>query len=380
MSRLAPRERLFRALTVGGWVFGLCAVFYSFLSGFIPYDPYSVYVGAAGRWWLHRPLYETWHIEGFQYLPQAALLVSPFARLGYPDGDMTWRAVAWLAYATGLRRLGGQLSPQGSIWAFVTLASYLAAFPALAAFGIGQINLPLAALMVHAVADLNDRRWSRASFWLVLGLALKPLMVVLLLLVAAHYPSTRRPIALGCVLMVVAPFCFAPSGYVLDQYRACFVKLQVSSRPDLLFEDVRGLGARAGFELGDRAWLLVRALAALGAFALSTRLCSSLGSAEGGVRLLAIAALYLVLFNPRTQSNSYVLAASPIALLSAQCWFSGRRYLAIAGGLILLSWCTYHEAPSWGEHLIKPVGAIMVAIWLSVRGPQASVEVAVSRA
>jgi hypothetical protein len=180
------------------------------------------------------------------------------------------------------------------------------------------------------------------------------------MLVAVHFPRTRRHLAVGCLVMLAVPFCLAPWGYVVEQYGACFDKLLVSAQPDLLFEDVRGLVAKLGVVLDDRVWLAVRAAGACGALWLSTQL-RSLDSTEGRVRLLAIAALYLLLFNPRTQSNSYVLAAVPIALLIAQSWFAGRRRLAIAGAVVLESWCTYHEAPAWGEHLIKPVGAIIVA-------------------
>jgi hypothetical protein len=93
------------------------------------------------------------------------------------------------------------------------------------------------------------------------------------------------------------------------------------------------------------------------------------------VRIIAIGAIYLLLFNPRTQSNSYVIGAAPVALLATGAWLEGKHAQAIGGAAILLLWCTYHGAPSWGEYLIKPLGAIAVACWLagtSGRAPGAS--------
>src|SRR3954471_5223542 len=47
---------------------------------------------AAERWWARRPLYSD--PRGFHYLPQFALLFSPFHALPAPLGDLLWRILS----------------------------------------------------------------------------------------------------------------------------------------------------------------------------------------------------------------------------------------------------------------------------------------------
>ncbi len=48
----------------------------------------------------------------------------------------------------------------------------------------------MAGLMMLATVDLVDKRWWRAAAYLSLGLAIKPLCLVLVLLAAVLYPAT----------------------------------------------------------------------------------------------------------------------------------------------------------------------------------------------
>src|SRR3954471_17430944 len=58
---------------------------------------------AAERWWARRALYSD--PRGFHYLPQFALLFSPFHALPVPFGDLLWRAASVASVVLGARAL-----------------------------------------------------------------------------------------------------------------------------------------------------------------------------------------------------------------------------------------------------------------------------------
>jgi len=189
------------------------------------------------------------------------------------------------------------------------------------------MNLPLAALMIHAVVDLADRRWWWASLWLSLGLALKPLMIVPILLVAAIYRPMVWRLAVGVAAVLLLPFAAQHPAYVVEQYRLCVRKMSMSSRPGSMerFSDLFGIVQSLGIETPYAVQAAIRGLAAmltLGLCRLGVRLW---GNVRGEVLLLAMASCYLMLFNPRTENNSYVLLGSSLAVFAAWAFLVDRR-------------------------------------------------------
>ncbi len=67
----------------------------------IGFHTITVYRDAADAWLAHAPLYDLRSIHGFLYLPQAALLFVPLAKLPLATGEVVWRllSLGFLAYA-----------------------------------------------------------------------------------------------------------------------------------------------------------------------------------------------------------------------------------------------------------------------------------------
>ena len=61
----------------------------------------------------------------------------------------------------------------------------------------------------------------------------------------------------------------------------------------------------------------VRLALAVGALALSWKAVGRWGGPRASILMLAVATTYLMLCNPRTQENSYVILGPAIALLTA---------------------------------------------------------------
>ncbi len=325
------------------------------LAGHVNTDPYDVYIAAAHRWIAHQPLYETRTIDGFQYLPQTAILFIPFAWLGSPAGDLVWRALGWTLYALGIWRWTRRGSRAEERFLIATTLTIL---PAIGSLANGQANLAVAALTLHVAADLSERHWWRATLALTLGLALKPLMAVLLLLVLVLYrPMTWRLIP-PLILVLIAPFFIRDHSYVITQYRDCLTKMSMAGSPDRYFEDLRGLAHGLGWRLPHSPYLLLRALAALGTLALCLVARRRFAEPESSLLIAALASGYLMLFNPRTQSNSYVVVA-PLAALYAAGWlFQGRRREAFAMLVVVLCWSGNTHQLTFAEYWLKPLATI----------------------
>lgn len=300
-------------------------------------DSWCVYAAAVARWHARQPLYDT-GIDGFQYLPQATLVFAPFAALGHPLGDIAWRAASWALFGQAVWRSARLVA--GASWPTSWLiASALCLGPSLSSLSSGQANLATAALMLQATAALAERRDGQALLWMTLGLAVKPLMAVLMLLACVLRPRLAPRVALGVVLVALVPFALAPPDYVLAQCRGWLAKLAASSQPDRLFEDLRGLASRCGWDLSHAALRVVRGIAALGALALVREIGRRRREPEASFLVFAVAASYLMLFNPRTQPNSYVILVPAVALAAAVMRARGRRRAFFALVLITASWC-----------------------------------------
>lgn len=184
------------------------------------------YRNAAMAWRASEEMYNT-NGDGFLYLPQAALVFLPLTYLPVPVGDVIWRLIgmAWLALA--LRSLCRLLHPAASDAMFwiVSLVTLPLAFSALRN---GQSTIHMTAAMLSAAHALAQKEWTKAAFWLCLGMAFKPLIVVMLLLAGAVYPALRLRLVAGIVLLALSPFLMQWPAYVVDQYQDMLAMLRIS--------------------------------------------------------------------------------------------------------------------------------------------------------
>ena len=337
-------------------------------------DSWWVYAVAAESWSSRGPLYKK-GVDGFQYLPQAAILFAPFARLGSPAGDITWRAVSWVVLALAVWRVSATLAPNHRGRTFLLVAA-LSVGPSVASLVNGQANQIIAALMLHAAVDLAyGHRW-RASAWLSLGLALKPIMIVMMLLACVLDRPLIARVVVGVALLALLPFVLAPAPYVVTQLAGWWDKLGASSRPDRYFEDLRGLVVHAtGWPMPHALLAVVRLLGAVGASVLTWELRRHWRAPDRTLMLCAVAATYLMLLNPRTQASSYVLVAPIAAVASARLLLRGRRRAGSLLAVLCLSWMVHvHFAKEWLKPLTCLVFAVLVAreIYSRVGFPQPS--------
>lgn len=294
----------------------------------------EAYRSAASGWLAGIDLYGA-GIHGYLYLPQTSLLFVPINYLPYTLGEILWRAFCVGVLASAVWRVAHFFGAGRTREVFLVMT--LCVIPlAMNSARNGQMNLPLAALMAHAAVDLARARWFAAAFWLTAGLWLKPLMLVMCLLAAALYRPMRLRLTLGAAALFAFPFLLKAPGYVWSQYLSFVGKMRVAGDPSKVepFSDIFGIFGTLGVAVPVEIQTIVRGLAAVAVLALCFAALKRWGRERGTVFVLGFAACYTLLFNPRTENNTYVLSAIPVALFAALEFVIGRR--RVIGGLLVL--------------------------------------------
>ena len=285
---------------------------------------------AATHWWDSTSMYPG-GTHGFLYAPPFAVLFSPLNFLR-PEvvGEILWRAFGFGLFGWGLWRLAGVLRRQqgrmGSsdpafLW-FVLLA-----VPAsLASLNNGQTNLPLSASLVLGALTFRERKWNLAALFLNLSLVLKPIALAPWLLAFAVVPAMRSPLLLGIFGLVVLGFFHPNFPYAWGQWADFLEKLVRSYTPEnLRVSDIFGAIGKAGFGIPPVWEKATRASACLGALIWVWRSYRFQGLTAASWALWVGTALIFTLFNPRVETNSYVLI-SPLLAFAAVCyWREGGR-------------------------------------------------------
>jgi len=282
---------------------------------------------AAGNWWSGRSLYVG--PAGMNYLPHFAILYSPFHFLPLTLSEILWRFCAAASLAGGLwlltRELFGAESERPFLWATI-----LAMPLSMGALRNGNANAIFGGVTLLAIVALMQKRWWLAVAWMVLATALKPLGIVLLLLASIYYAPITRRVPLALLGLALFPFCFAGPDYVLSQYRDAWHNLRdCAAVSEHRFADLNGILRTFGSPLSASASTIVRVLAG-GLTAIAWLWgAQRLSLALRCLWLYALATAYLMLFNPMTEANSYVILAPALGIWGIWLLFNdelgGRR-------------------------------------------------------
>jgi len=275
------------------------------------------YRSAAEGWVAGEPLYNDTG-AGFLYLPQAAIVFAPFAQLPHAVGEILWRLLTVGVFVLGVRslsRMADEITERPTFWV-ITLVSLPLAW---SSARNGQSTLLMAGLMMLATASTWNRSWWRSAAWLTLAIAVKPLALVLALLVAALYPRTIGPLLVGLGLAAAAPFLTQSYDYVISQYRACGAMLTTAARIGQVeyWAQMFGMLKVFGLDVAYGAQTAIRLAAALLTLGLCGWAVHRRSSAHALLTIYALAACYLMLLNPRTENNTYSLAAPAMGVFIA---------------------------------------------------------------
>ena len=270
---------------------------------------------ASERWFARSDLYSD--PRGYHYLPQFALLFAPFHALPKPLGDLLWRGLSVALVLWGLAAFLHRTAPDEPGRRFL-VACALALAPCLGAVRNGQTNLAFAGFCMLLAASLAAGRPGAAALCLVALVALKPLGLVLVLLAPWVYRKVLAPLAVGLGAFAALPYVAAPAAYASAQYRNAWTHLSGwSVTTENRFADLTALLRTAGWTLSATASLALRAAAGLVTLLLWWRAASRSREPWRALTLVLLGTIYLMLFNPMTEKNSYAIVAPAFAVVAA---------------------------------------------------------------
>ncbi len=325
-----PRHALTAALVF--WIVPMIVIAIMVVVAPLKRTVMPLYHEAATNWWARQNLYTG--PKGMNYLPHFAVLFSPFNLLPLRVCDVLWRfcAAAMLAGGTWriVRRLFGSACERPFLW-----ATLLAMPLCMNALRNGQANATFAGVVLLAIATLLERRWWIAAGLMVLAVAVKPLGIVLVLLAPVVYAPLRWRLPIALVGFVIFPFLFGSPDYVLAQHREALVNLQSCAEvTQHRFADINGILRTFGTPLPSEASKLVRVLAGGVTLVLWWLGARRVDEPLRGLWLYALTTVYLMLFNPMNEENSYVILAPALAL-----WGVSFLFDATDAALRCLGWC-----------------------------------------
>lgn len=249
----------------------------------------------------------TKHWDVFLYPPPFALLFAPFASVPFLLGVLLWNGANAGALYWGLGRvLGADL-------AFAARA--IVFMDTFGAMQIVQSNALVAGLMLLAVADLERRRELRAAIAIAVGSAIKvfPLAIAAYAIFRPYRLPRFALVALAAAAIIIAaPLIVASPQELADHYRA-WGAMQRSDATARGFSLMFHLQLWFGMDWPN--WPVQ--LAGIAILLAPLARVALWGQERFRVRFLASVLMFCVLFNHRSESATFVLAAAGIAT-----WFA----------------------------------------------------------
>ncbi|WP_300320802.1 glycosyltransferase family 87 protein [Accumulibacter sp.] len=270
------------------------------------------YHHAVANWWARQPVYTG--PTGFNYLPIFLSLFGLFAGLPIVAGELLWRAVAVVGLYAGLWRYCGVLAvgDRQRAFAVITALSLPLCFSALRN---GQSSAQLAACLVLAAWCLHRQRCWWATLWLSLALVCKPLGLPAIGLAVMAFPGLWWRMAIGVAVVLVGPFLFVPPDYATGLYVDFANNLAQCLDPGgRTFADLNGVLRPFGLTLDGMPSLLVRVAAGLAMAAACWFTRRLACQTDRALLWLGFTGIYIMLFTPMNEANSYVMLAPALAL------------------------------------------------------------------
>jgi alpha-1,2-mannosyltransferase len=328
------------------------------------------YQHATDNWWSgQKSLYRK--KNGYLYLPQFAMFYTPFELLPDRVGEPLWRLTCLAALAFSLWLAASHLAPEKRAVVFL-VATLLVLPSSFASARNGQVNMPLGAVFIFIAIALARERWWTSAALLALTLVFKPIALAPVLLCAALYPRLRLPMIASIVVLAALPFLHFNPQYVAGEYKAFVVNLGQAGKPQgNSWCDFAGMFRTFGLELPAIVQLAARALAGLIALVLGWYALRSMDKLRGAMTVMFLTVIYLMLFNPRTETNSYIMLGAFVAVFGA---YSGlvSKYLyeaaAMVGLAIILGTENYgNPIFPWTNLWLKAFATCILAGWLAKR-------------
>jgi alpha-1,2-mannosyltransferase len=303
--------------------------------------------------------------EGFPTLPLTAIALTPFLALGDLVGALAWAAfklvLAWWCVLSVLRLAGGRardFPPWG-----VLVVLLLCTRVILSDIAHGNINLPIAAVLVAAALEWRAGRDLRSGLWIGLGAVLKVTPILFLL----FFLGKRSPRALAGAGLGIALGAFVLPGLMLGWERNLALAAGWWDQMVAPFLSGAPLGLMQSEHINQSL---------LGVFA---RLFSAAVAIPAQApRFLEDVYVNVLALSPEALRRAHRAAA--VAVLAALWWWTAVRRSGRGGARVLGEWSLFALAMlmlserSWKQHYVTLVLPIAFLAWSALRADAARTE------
>jgi Glycosyltransferase family 87 len=350
---------------------------------------YPIFAESARQWWSGGPMYAPHRpLElqgGYRYSPAFAILMTPFALLPDGIGGVVWRLFMTGIFLGALGWFARSVLPR-PLTRTQTALLFLFVFPlSLASVSNGQVNVLIIGVILAAAAGAKAGRWNLVALCMALVFLFKVYPLAVGLLLVLLYPRQLGPrLAVAMIAGLALPFALQHPEYVAGQYHDWIECVRVDDRSMLPLPDAyRDL------------WLLIRVFEVpiahsiyevmqFAAAAGIAGLCLAMKRRGWPERdmltaLVALAACWMMLLGPATESCTYILLAPTLAWAVLESWIMPRSWLV--RGLLVLSCALFmtSRVASWfpfvtqwhglGVHPLGTLALLACVLIEQIRGP-----------
>ena len=355
-------------VAIGLWL----ALFFGVL-GRVVFSPVTsqsvvpIYLGAGERWLEAKPLYGVVCDDDlFRNPPGFALLFSGVTSAPPKLVAIVWRMIGIGIFLWGLVQWRRILGSSKSGWSLSVAALLI-----LPSFNNGQVNLHVVGCVLCGMSAAAYKRWWLASAWLTAGIALKlyPIAAAGLAFVVQPRKLFPRLLVLSAAAFAV-PFLFQEPLYVVYQHEEFITCAMEDDRTHAIPDRV------------PRDWTIIPHLYFDVIASQETELVVSIVSGllmaglvwfrrtEGFALPLALALIWMTLFGPATESNTYSLLA-PLAFLLDRPMRRWQKFATIIAVVLLGYSVIRGSAPKqWGYNpaTSQPIAATLLLLVVLTRG------------
>lgn len=273
------------------------------------------YYQAAQHWLSGSNLYNGTG-TGFIYFPQAAILYIPFSIFPFKVSEILWRVFSLSLLIYSFFQFSKQTNPKfhSQVFLVFTILSLLLGFDSARN---GQFNLVLSAFMLFACSAFINKHYFKTALFLVLGFAFKPTMIVFLLTLSVLFLKVGWRSVILLALFVLLPFLLQVPHYVLQQYHAAYYNLIATANlgnDTTQWSQVFGMLRQMGWvDTPPLIATLARMVMAFFTFCMCWKIKNRYSIEQALFWIYSFCCCYLLLFNPRTENNDYILLAPTLA-------------------------------------------------------------------
>lgn len=318
------------------------------------------YWNAAKAWTEGRPLYDD-SGRGFIYFPQSAILQIPFASLPFPIAEILWRFINISLLAFSCYLFSGLITRVKQKKAFLILT--LATIPlAYSSARNGQINITITAIMVFTTCLILKDRWWAASILSIIGLCLKPFMLVPVLLFSGIFPRKFFLRSIPALVFVsLLPYLVQTAEYATGQIKASLVSFQTTLEigRTVEYSYIFSMFRAFGIHIFDHGEIPLTGIAAFLCYLYCCLLVKK-SMKPGIAATMGAAAVFILLFNSRTEHNTYVLMAPFFAAFAFKTWETDFSKPLIWRATLLLTYLCILGSHEFGK-FISPAHPIWMA-------------------